>query len=378
MGLEHSIRSGGRLLRCGVTTGACAALAASGAVRLLLSGECPEKLALVTPKGLRVELPALNCHIEESGASCAVRKDAGDDPDVTDGLLIVVRAERAEHGVRIEGGEGVGKVTKPGLDQPVGAAAINSVPRRMIRAAAEEVCAELGYGGGLALTVSIPGGEAVAARTFNPQLGIVGGLSVLGTSGIVEPMSERAIVDTIALEIRQAAALGARRLILAPGSYGLDYLRESLPELAAVACVKCSNYIGGALDAAVCEGMEELLLVGHIGKLVKLAGGVTNTHSNNADCRMELFTAHAALCGAGTETCRALMRQVSTDACIAVLDEASLRAPVMESLLAAVQRTLDKKCAGALTVGALVFSNEYGLLGMTREAEVLLGRWREA
>lgn len=376
--IEHTIRSGNKLLRCGVTTGACAALAASGAVRLLLTGACPGKLALVTPKGLRVELPALDCRVENGRAFCAVRKDAGDDPDVTDGLLVVVCAERAERGVRIEGGEGVGKVTKPGLDQPVGAAAINSVPRRMIRAAAEEVCAELGYGGGLVLTVSIPGGEAVAARTFNPQLGIVGGLSVLGTSGIVEPMSERAIVDTIAVEIRQAAALGARRLILAPGNYGLDYLRGSLPELAAVGCVKCSNYIGDAIDAAVCEGVEEVLLVGHIGKLVKLSGGITNTHSHNADCRMELITAHAALCGAGTETCRALMRQVSTDACVALLDEASLRTPVTESLLAAIQRTLDKKCGGALMIGALVFSNEYGLLGMTEEAKVLLGRWREA
>ena len=376
--IEHTIRSGNRLLRCGVTTGTCAALAAAGAVRLLLTGEKPETLALVTPKGLRVELPALDCRSENGRGYCAVRKDAGDDPDVTDGLLVVVRAERAERGIRIEGGEGIGKVTKPGLDQPVGAAAINSVPRRMIRAAAEEVCAEAGYGGGLVLTVSIPEGERVAQRTFNPQLGIEGGLSVLGTSGIVEPMSERAIVDTIAVEIRQAAALGARRLILTPGNYGLDYLRQSLPELAGTQSVKCSNYIGDAVDAAVLEDVEEVLLVGHIGKLVKLAGGITNTHSHNADCRMELITAHAALCGAETETCRELMRQISTDACIDVLDAASLRQPVMESLLAAIQRTLDKRCGGVLEIGALVFSNEYGLLGQTREAEALLRRWREA
>ena len=378
MTLEHRIRSGGRLLRCGVTTGTCAALAASGAVRLLLTGERPGTLSLVTPKGVRVELPALNCRMEGGRAFCAVRKDAGDDPDVTDGLLVEVCAEKTERAVRIEGGEGVGVVTKPGLDQPVGAAAINSVPRRMIRAAAEEVCAEAGYGGGLVLTVSIPGGEQVAARTFNPQLGIVGGLSVLGTSGIVEPMSERAIVDTIAVEIRQAAALGAKRLILAPGNYGLDYLRQSLPELDAIRCVKCSNYIGDAVDAAILEGVEEVLLVGHIGKLVKLAGGITNTHSNNADCRMELFTAHAALCGAGTGTCRELMGQVSSDACIAVLDAAGLRQPVMESLLTAIQRTLDRRSGGALQIGALVFSNEYGLLGQTREAETMLKRWRGA
>ncbi len=376
--LEHMIRSGNRLLRCGITTGTCAALAASGAVRLLLTGEAPETLALVTPKGLRVELPALDCRLEDGRTFCAVKKDAGDDPDVTDGLLVVVHAEKAERGVLIEGGEGVGVVTKPGLDQPVGAAAINSVPRRMIRAAAEEVCADAGYGGGLVLTVSIPEGERVAQRTFNPQLGIEGGLSVLGTSGIVEPMSERAIVETIAVEIRQAAALGARRLILAPGNYGLDYVRERLPELDGLKCVKCSNFIGDAVDAAVLEGVEEVLLVGHIGKLVKLAGGITNTHSRNADCRMELFTAHAALCAAGTELCRELMGQISADACIAVLDTADLRQPVMESLLAAIQRTLEKRSGGALEIGALVFSNEYGLLGMTQEAEAMLTRWREA
>lgn len=377
MGLDYRIRSGGRLLRCGVTTGTCAALAASGAVRLLLTGETPETLSLVTPKGLRVELPALNCRLENGRAFCAVRKDAGDDPDVTDGLLIEACAEKTERSIRIEGGAGVGTVTKPGLDQPVGAAAINSVPRRMIRAAAEAVCAEVGYGGGLVLTVSIPEGERVAARTFNPQLGITGGLSVLGTSGIVEPMSERAIVDTVALEIRQAAALGAKRLILTPGNYGMDYLRESLPELATIPSVKCSNYIGDAVDEAVLAGVEELLLVGHIGKLVKLAGGITNTHSHNADCRMELITAHAASCGAGTELCRELMQQVSTDACIALLDAANLRASVMESLLAAVQRTLDRRCGGALAIGALLFSNEFGLLGMTDQAQTLLDRWRE-
>ena len=134
MALDYHIRSGGRLLRCGVTTGTCAALAASGAVRLLLTGQAPETMALVTPKGLRAELPALDCRMDGRAALCAVRKDAGDDPDVTDGLLVYVRAEKTERGIEIAGGEGVGVVTKRGLDQPVGTAAINSVPRRMIRA----------------------------------------------------------------------------------------------------------------------------------------------------------------------------------------------------------------------------------------------------
>ena len=377
MALDYHIRSGGRLLRCGVTTGTCAALAASGAVRLLLTGQAPETMVLVTPRGLRAELPALDCRMDGVTALCAVRKDAGDDPDVTDGLLVYVRAEKTERGIEIAGGEGVGVVTKPGLDQPVGTAAINSVPRRMIRAAAEEVCAETGYAGGLRLTVSIPEGGRVVQKTFNPQLGIDGGLSILGTSGIVEPMSERAIVDTVAVEIRQAVALGARRLILTPGNYGMDYLQSSLPELAGIPTVKCSNYIGDAIDAAVLEGVQELLLVGHIGKLVKLAGGIMNTHSRNADCRMELLTAHAALCGASAELCRGLMDQVSTEACIALLDGEGLRRPVMESLLGRIQTVLDRRCGGAVKIGALTFSNEYGLLGETAEAGQLRRRWRE-
>ena len=375
---EHTIRSGNKLLRCGYTTGSCAALAASGAVRLLLTGTAPESLSLRTPKGLTVEVVPALCRMEKEAAVCAVRKDAGDDPDVTDGLLIYVRAEKAEHGIWIDGGEGVGRVTRPGLDQPEGAAAINRVPREMIRAAAEEVCAELGCGGGLALTVFVPGGEEIAKRTFNPQLGIEGGISILGTSGIVEPMSEKAIVDTVCLEIRQAAALGARRLVLTPGNYGLDYLKRELPALSALPCVKCSNYLGDAIDEALLEGFEEVLLVGHIGKLVKLAGGIFNTHSRIADCRTELFTAHAALCGADANTCRELMAQVSTDGCLAVLDASGLRQPVTDSLLAAIQQRLDRRSGGALKLGALLFSNEHGLLGMTKEADAMLTRRREA
>ena len=231
MSFEHSIRSGSRQLRCGYTTGTCAALAASGAAELLLGGVLPESMGLLTPKGWRVETELLDGACDGEIARCAVKKDAGDDPDVTDGMLVYASVTKTRRGISIDGGEGVGRVTKPGLDQPVGAAAINSVPRRMITAAVEAVCAAHSYAGGLAITISIPGGEERAKQTFNPQLGIEGGLSVLGTSGIVEPMSEQALLDTIALAVRQAAASGADRLLLTPGNYGADYLKDRLPEL---------------------------------------------------------------------------------------------------------------------------------------------------
>ncbi|MCR5089644.1 MAG: cobalt-precorrin-5B (C(1))-methyltransferase CbiD [Oscillospiraceae bacterium] len=373
---EHYIRSGAKLLRCGYTTGTCAALAAAGAAQLLLSGKAPESLQLLTPRGLTVEVTPESCALQGDSALCAVRKDAGDDPDVTDGLLICAEATRIPQGIRLEGGKGVGRVSRPGLDQPVGEAAINRVPRQMIRAAVEAVCAELAYPGGISVVISVPGGEAIAKKTFNPALGIEGGISILGTSGIVEPMSEQAIVDTIHLEIRQAAAAGFRRLILVPGNYGSDFLLQTFPGLNSLPRTRCSNFIGEALDMAALEGFRELLLVGHIGKLVKLAGGIMNTHSRTADCRRELFCAHAAVCGASQESCQKIMKQVTSDGCIAVLDDAGLRGSVMQSLLSGMQTALDRRAAGAFNVGAATFSNEYGFLGMTPTAEKLLQNWR--
>lgn len=376
MSFEHYIRSGTKLLRCGYTTGTCAALAASGAVRLLLTGEAPAALRVMTPKGWPVEVEPELCHMEGDIALCAVRKDAGDDPDVTDGMLIVASAGKSDSGIKIDGGAGVGRVTKPGLDQPVGAAAINSVPRRQICEAAEKACAACGYPGGLRIVISAPEGEEIAKKTFNPRLGIVGGISILGSSGVVEPMSEHAIVETTALEIRQAAADGNKRLILLPGNYGMDYLTRNLPELGAVPRAKCSNYIGDAVDAARLEGFEEVILIGHIGKLVKLAGGIMNTHSKTADCRRELFVCHAALCGAGADTCRALMNEVTTDGCLNVLDRAGLRDTVMDSLLRVIQEHLARR-AGDMRIGALLFSSEAGLLGLTDTARELLDEWRD-
>ena len=377
MSFEYYIRSGSKQLRCGYTTGSCAALAAAGAAKLLLGGRMPESLTLLTPGGLRIETYPEICRIEKNAAFCAVRKDAGDDPDVTDGLLICASVCKTEQGIMIDGGEGIGLIKRPGLDQPVGAAAINSVPRQMIRSALEAVSAELGYEGGLHVLITVPDGKEIARKTFNPMLGIEGGISILGTSGIVEPMSERAIIETIALEVRQLAADGGRRLIFCPGNYGLDYLAETMPEFKEIPRVKCSNYIGDALDIAAMEGMKEILLIGHAGKLIKLAGGIMNTHSRAADCRKELICAHAAVCGAGRDICRNLMDQVTVDGCIPILDAAGLREAVMKSLLNEIQLVLNRRNAGAGRVGAVLFSNVHGLLGCTGEAEALLKTWRE-
>ena len=376
---EHYVRSGQKLLRCGYTTGTCAALGAAGAARLLLTGRTPDSVVLRTPKGLVVEVAPLFCRLTAAGAECAIEKDGGDDVDVTTGLAIVATVELRPESpdICIDGGVGVGRVTKPGLDQPVGAAAINHVPRQMITDALRREAASADYHGGFAVTISIPEGEAVAKRTFNPHIGVTGGLSILGTSGIVEPMSQQAILDTIQLEMDQAAlrAGNPKRLILAPGNYGLDYLHETYPDFAVIPVVKTSNFIGDTLDMAASAGFEEVLLVGHVGKLVKVAGGILNTHSHTADCRTELFCTHAALCGAGRDTCAALYDAATTDACLDILDAAGLRAPVLESLLQAIQLHLDRRAADAFRVGAVLFSNQHGPLGLTPTAKELLNTW---
>ena len=376
---EHYVRSGQKLLRCGYTTGTCAALAATGAARLLLTGAVPESISLQTPKGIVVEVAPLFCRRTAAGAECAIEKDGGDDVDVTTGLPVIAAVElRQDPAITLQGGKGVGRVTKPGLDQPVGEAAINHVPRQMIESALRAEAEAAGYPGGFGVTISIQGGEEVARRTFNPHIGVEGGLSVLGTSGIVEPMSQQAILDTIQLEMDQAALANPRQLILAPGNYGLDYLRDAYPEFAGIPVVKTSNFIGDTLDMAATAGFKEVLLVGHVGKLCKLAGGIMNTHSHTADCRTELFCAHAALCGADRALCARLMDAATTDACLDLLDQAQLRVPVLESLLAAIQLHLDRRAAGTFRVGAVLFSNQHGPLGTTQTAKELLEQWKQS
>ena len=377
MAFEHYIRSGQKMLCCGYTTGTCAALAAAGAARLLLTGQAPSRLSLRTPKGWVVEVAPVFCRLlEEGGALCAVRKDGGDDADVTHGMLVQAAVVLTPGpGVSIQRGEGVGRVTRPGLDQPVGAAAINRVPRQMIARAVAQELETAAWPGGAGVTISIPGGAETARRTFNPLLGVEGGLSVLGTSGIVEPMSQQAIVDTIEVEARQARQSGAR-LILTPGNYGADFLAAQGLDGLGVPVVRCSNFIGDALDIAAAQRFEQVLLAGHIGKLVKVAGGIMNTHSRQADCRTELFCAHAAAAGASTALCRRLLDAATTDACIPLLDAEGLRDPVLSSLTAAVQTHLERRAAGAFAVGVLLFSNQYGLLGLSPQARTLIDQWR--
>lgn len=370
MEFEHYIQQGQQKLRCGYTTGTCAALAGKAAVRMLLGGQKTEEISVLTPKGLWVTTAVEEIQSGDGWVSCGVRKDAGDDIDVTAQSLICVKAKKtAGTKIVIDGGIGVGRVTKPGLEQPVGAAAINSVPRRMILQEAEAECLDAGYEGGLLLTVFVPDGEALAKKTFNPQLGIQGGISILGTTGIVEPKSVQALVDTIGLEIRQRRALGEDALLLTPGNYGMEFLKDR-PEFASMTPVQCSNYIGEAFDFAVSSGFSKVILVGHIGKLVKLAGGIMNTHSRVADCRCELFAAHAALAGVSRNAIGRLMEAATTDACLEILDEEGKKEAVMQSLMKKIGQHAAHRLGGTVEVTVLVFSNRFGVLGEAQCQEI--------
>ena len=370
--LEQYVYKNNKKMRMGYTTGSCAAAASKAAAWMLLHGQILPEVELMTPKGIGLHLEVLDPKLSKGEASCAIRKDAGDDPDVTDGLLIYATVRKAEKpGVTLDGGEGVGRVTRVGLEQAVGDAAINKVPRQMIREGVEEIRRAAGYTGGLSVIISIPGGEELARKTFNPRLGIVGGISVLGTSGIVEPMSEEALIQTIRVDIKMQLSGGRSYLVLVPGNYGLDFLEDYEPEVLKRS-VKYSNFLGEAIDAAVEFGAKGILLVGHIGKLVKLAAGIMNTHSRNADARMDILTAHAAVLGADQETAARLMDCITTDEALDILKEKGLLEPVMKRLMERMEFYVDHRSGKSLERGILTFSLEQGVLGESTDVRRLI------
>lgn len=370
--MEHYLEKDGKRLRLGYTTGSCAAAAAKAAAWMLLTGRRKQTITLDTPKGIRLELPVKEITMDSAKVSCAIEKDGGDDPDITKGTLIFATVTRSgAPGVTIDGGEGIGRVTKRGLDQPVGSAAINSVPRRMIRENVEAVMGLTDYQGGLAVLISAPDGQRLAKQTFNPRLGIVGGISILGTTGIVEPMSEKALVDTIRVELRQRKENGARRVLLTPGNYGSDFIRDGLG-LDRSLSVQVSNFIGDSLDICRELGFEGVLLIGHIGKLVKLGGGIMNTHSKYGDCRMEILAAHAAAAGADPDTIRGILECVSCDDALRLLREAGKLEDSLLRLTRRVSSHLSRRAGDAMDAGVILFSKEYGILGKSENADRLL------
>lgn len=384
--MREYITKNQKQLRCGITTGTCAAAAAKAAAMRLLFGIDEKTVRIHTPKGITVEVAVSCVQSSEQRAEYMVQKDSGDDPDVTNHAEISVSLEKTEPGhevvreaftderypnLYLDGGSGVGRVTKKGLEQKIGQAAINTVPRAMIFQAAGEVCKLAEYGEELLITVSVPAGEELAERTFNPRLGITGGISILGTSGILEPMSEQAIVDTIETQIRQLQVLGEERLLVTPGNYGQEYAKKYLG-LDMEKSIKCSNYIGETLDLAVAYGMRQVLLVGNIGKLVKLAAGIMNTHSKMADARCEIFALHTVLSGGDRGMAEQIMNCINTDEILDHLETWGLREAVIKSICVKIQEHIARRAGRNMKCSVILFSEKFGYLGETEGAEELI------
>ncbi len=371
-------------MRYGFTTGSCAAAAAAAAASMLLTGKEITEITILTPKGIPYRAELTDIVRDESRVSCAVKKDGGDDPDITDGTLVYAEVSMAAYDkkegdarVILRGGAGVGTVTRPGLDQPVGNAAINKVPRKMITEEVLRVCRLTDFNGVLTVTISVPDGERLAKQTFNPRLGIEGGISILGTSGIVEPMSRQSLLDTIYIELCQKKAEGCPVAVISPGNYGLEFMRRTFA-YDLDKSIKCSNFIGDAIDMAAELGFERLLLAGHIGKLVKLSGGIMNTHSREGDCRMELLAAAALRADTPKEILRQVVDCVTTGEALGVLSDSGKLTETMGQMMERIRFYMEKRAGEDLRTACIVYENGFGELGRYGDVDGFLRLVKES
>ncbi len=362
--MERFIEKDGKKLRYGYTTGSCATAAAKAAAWMLRYQKKLSHIEIDTPKGWILDIPIEDVELTSEYARCAVVKDGGDDPDVTHGMKIYAEV-RASAAYALKGGIGIGTVTKKGLPAAVGEPAINPVPREMIKKAVASV---MGTTSSVEVTISAPEGLERAKKTFNPKLGIVGGLSIIGTSGIVEPMSEEALKATMCIELKMLTEESVDSIIYAPGNYGRDYAREI--GLNEKHLVKTSNFIGFMMDEAARQGVKKILWVGHLGKMVKVASGIFQTHSKYADGRMETLAAHLALLEAPVELIKCVMASGTTDEAIEYIVEQGYGS-VFDQIAGAISKRCKERVHGEIEVGTILFTKAHGYLGRCSHADTL-------
>lgn len=303
-------------MKKGFTTGSCAQAAAKAAAVMLTTGKLVRRIRIETPSGKALNLNLIGQRIKKSSAYCAVIKDSGDDPDITDGVKICAEVRfSAQKGVTITAGRGVGKVTKPGLAVKVGEYAINPVPRQMIN---KEVSAFLPQGKGLKVIISVSEGKELARKTYNPRLGIIGGISIIGTSGIVVPKSLEAYKTSLSLQLDVLKAAGYKKAVLVLGYVGERFAKEVL-KINDDSIIKIGDHVGFMLKECLKKGIKDILLIGHIGKLVKIAKGQFNTHSKFGDNRIDTIADYARACGAKKEVIKELAKQATAEATIDIL-----------------------------------------------------------
>src|SRR3990170_1717620 len=350
-----------RVLRYGTTTGASAAAAAKAAV-IALIGNPVDRVGVPSPIGVRFEIFVKESKKLSSGTAVAtVVKDAGDDIDVTDKLKITAIVKLTDDGkVTIKGGKGVGVVTKPGLPMTIGESAINPMPRRMIEESVREV---LPPGKGAEVTLDIPEGEKVAKKTLNAKLGVVGGVSVLGTTGFVKPLSMEACRRSLVPQIDVALSRGFDKIFMVPGNIG-DRITRQMFKPPEDAIVQTGDFMGYMLDKAVEKGVKEIILLGHPGKLVKLAAGIFNTHHKVADARNEVVAAYAAAVGADAQLVNRILQSNTTEEAIALLKQANLLQQTFDKIAEKVSYRVSERVQGKAKISVIMVSLDGVVLGM--------------
>lgn len=353
-------------MREGHTTGATATAAMKAAI-LALRGEFPKQVTVLSPQHAEITVP-IECASAEGGIGRATAlKDGGDDLDCTHGTEIIVGVRYTEEpGLALKAGKGVGTVTKPGLQVPVGRPAINPGPQVMMRLVYEEL---VGNDKGLEVTVSIPKGEELAKQTLNPAMGVMGGISVLGTTGIVKPMSEEAYKRSLAPQISVVKACGYKTVVLTPGRIGETAAgRMGIPK---DVLAETSNFIGFMLEQAVAAGFTKILLIGHMGKLVKVTSGSFHTYNRNSDGRMETMAAYAAANGASSAIVREILDCTTTDAGAAIIVREHLE-EVYPQMAARAEVRCERYIFGKARIGVIFAAMDGTVIAMSDHARDII------
>ena len=348
----------GKELRSGYTTGSCATAVATASTIMLITQNEISGVNITLPSGSIVNFLIDDVVITDRYASCSVTKFSGDDPDITDGAKIFGEVTFNNlDGIELISGIGVGIVTTKGLQCAVGEPAINPVPRKMIISNTKSVLDKYNIKKGITIKISVPDGERLAKKTFNPRLGIVGGISILGTTGIVEPMSEKALIDTIKVCVNKEYVNDPNSILISPGNYGRNYCQNEL-NIDINKSVKFSNFLGEALDYIKYKGFKEITIVGHFGKLVKVAGGIMNTHSSVADARFEIISTHCILHGADKSLLEKIVDCSTTDEAFDLIEQYDFYEDVKKSILAKALFHINYRLKDEIKIQLAMFGND--------------------
>ncbi len=377
--MEEYVYIDGKKYKRGYTTGSCAAAASKASVYMLLTKEKIYDINIDTPKGIPLTLSVRNIEISDDYAICSIEKDGGDDIDATHKMNIFAKAELIDNlddeEILVTGGKGIGLVTKKGLSVEVGKHAINPIPMKMIKSEVKNVIREkedfTENNKSIKITIFAPEGEEIAKKTFNPRLGIVGGISILGTTGIVEPMSEEGWKKSLSIELEMKRAQGLDKIILVPGNHGEEFIREHL-KIDIHNCVRMSNFVGYMLNEAKRLGFKKILMAGHIGKFIKISAGIFQTHSKVCDARNEIMIANLALLGADLDFLNKINECVTTEGAVEIIDDSRYKD---------IYNILCDKCRNRveqylneddIEVGIYMFRMDKSLLGKSANADLIM------